>query len=391
MVALSGSSEPLFFAGDSRMNRILPLFFLFFLLLASCATAPEKEAEKTRKQAAPTHVESKYGILITPKNIEVFEVDSSKETKDLDKLFAEANRLFDENQLEEAKKIYTEIIEADPEYKLAPFCRYNAGLIDIKLKNWEGAEKNFEAAYTSMEKATDKRDSLLNWFEAARNTGSWEKISETGGKTIAEFPSNSFLSESDKREISLRYAEALIMTGNIEEGRRLADYWRLTILKENPRHEAVYIPELALAYFVLGRSFVKEFNDLKLDETTETLEEKCRRIVEAQAKFLKAINIGVIFWTNASAFEAAKLYTDLYAEMNSHPVPDDLTDEEKAVYECELWKKISVLLKKSRKTLMKSIEAAKKIGEENEYIDKSLEMIQEIDRIYEEKENTCKK
>ncbi|MBR6421342.1 hypothetical protein IKS86_01340 [bacterium] len=373
------------------MSRIFPLIFLFFLFFTSCATAPEKEAEKKPKQAAPSHVESKYGILITPKNIEVFEVDNNKEAKDLDRLFAEANRLFDENQLEEAKKIYTEIIEADPEYKLASFCRYNAGLIDIKLKNWESAEKNFEAAYALMQKPADKRDSLLNWFEAARNTGSWEKIAETGGKTIAKFPSNSFLSESDKREISLRYAEALIMTGNIEEGRRLADYWRLTILKENPRHEAVYIPELALAYFVLGRSFVKEFSDLKLDETTETLEEKCRRIVEAQAKFLKAINVGVIFWTNASAFEAAKLYTDLYTEMNSHPVPDDLTDEEKSVYECELWKKISVLLKKSRKTLMKSIEAAKKIGEENEYIDKSLEMIKEIDQIYEEKENTCKK
>ena len=373
------------------MSRIFPLIFLFFLIFASCATAPEKEADEKPQQTAPSHVESKYGILITPKNIEVFEVDNNKETKDLDRLFAEANRLFDENQLEEAKKIYTEIIEADPEYKLVSFCRYNAGLIDIKLKNWESAEKNFEAAYALMQKPADKRDSLLNWFEAARNTGSWEKIAEIGGKTIAEFPSNSFLSESDKREISLRYAEALIMTGNIEEGRRLAEYWRLTILKENPRHEAVYIPELALAYFVLGRSFVKEFSDLKLDKTTETLEEKCRRIVEAQAKFLKAINVGVIFWTNASAFEAAKLYTDLYAEMNSHPVPDDLTDEEKSVYECELWKKISVLLKKSRKTLMKSIEAAKKIGEENEYIDKSLEMIKEIDQIYEEKENTCKK
>lgn len=374
----------------NTMSRIFPLFFLFFLLFTSCATTPEQKAEEKPQQSAPSHVESKYGILITPKNIEVFEVGNDKETKDFDKLFAEANRLFDENQLEEAKKIYTEITDADPEYKLAPFCRYNSGLIDIKLKNWENAEKNFEAACLAMQKPADRRDALLNWFEAARNVGLWEKISETGSRLISEFSSNSFLSESDKREISLRYAESLIMTGQIEEGRRLADFWRLTILKENPRHEAVYIPELALAYFVLGRSFVKEFSDLKLDETTETLEEKCRRIVEAQAKFLKAINVGVIFWTNASAFEAAKLYTDLYAEMNSHPVPDDLTDEEKQVYECELWKKISVLLKKSRKTLMKSIEAAKKIGEENEYIDKSLEMIKEIDHIYEEKENTCR-
>ena len=363
---------------------------MFFLIFTSCATAPEKEAEKTRKQAAPSHVESKYGILITPKNIEVFEVDNNKEAKDLDRLFAEANRLFDENQLEEAKKIYTEIIEADPDYKLVSFCRYNAGLIDIKLKNWESAEKNFEAAYALMQKPADKRDSLLNWFEAARNTGSWEKIAEIGGRTIAEFPSNSFLSESDKREISLRYAEALIMTGNIEEGRRLADYWRLTILKENPRHEAVYIPELALAYFILGRSFVKEFKELGLGDSTESLEEKCKKIVEAQTQFLKAINVGVIFWTNASAFEAAKLYTDLYAEMESKPVPEELTDEEKPVYTCELWKKISVLLKKSRKTLVKSTEAAKKIGEENEYTEKSFKMVEEIDRIYEEKENICR-
>lgn len=372
------------------MRRIFPLIFLFFLIFTSCATAPEQKADEKPEQTAPSHVESKYGILITPKNIEVFEVDNNKEAKDLDRLFAEANRLFDENRLEEAEKIYTEITESDPEYKLVPFCRYNSGLIDIKLKNWESAEKNFEAAYAAMQKPADKRDSLLNWFEAARNTGSWEKISETGSRLIAEFPSNSFLSESDKREISLRYAESLIMTGNIEEGRRLADYWRLTILKENPRHEAVYIPELALAYFVLGRSFVKEFNDLKLDETTETLEEKCRRIVEAQAKFLKAINVGVIFWTNASAFEAAKLYTDLYAEMEAKPVPEDLSDEEKSVYTCELWKKISILLRKSRKTLVKSTEAARKIGEENEYTEKSFRMVEEIDRIHEEKENICK-
>ena len=189
------------------MNRIFPLFFTFFLIFASCATAPEQKAdEKPQQQAAPTHTESKYGLLVTPKSVEVFEVRNG-ESKDLDRLFAEANRLFDENQLEEAKRIYTEITDADPEYKLVPFCRYNSGLIDIKLKNWESAEKNFEAAYALMQKPADKRDSLLNWFEAARNVGFWEKISETGGRLIAEFPSNSFLNESDKREISLRYAE----------------------------------------------------------------------------------------------------------------------------------------------------------------------------------------
>ena len=80
----------------------------------------------------------------------------------------------------------------------------------------------------------------------------------------------------------------------------------------------------------------------------------------------------------------------LYDEMQKHQVPAELSEEEQDVYRCELWKKISNLLKKSRKTLVKSIEAAKKIGEENEYTEKSFGMIEEIDRIYEEKENICR-
>ncbi len=369
---------------ENKMRHFFPILIVFCMIFASCATTLQRKNEEKKEKPEP--VESKYGLLVTPENVEIFEVRKG-ENKDFDQLFAEADSLFDSKRYEEAKKLYRQIIDEDAENPKVPFCFYNIGLIDIKLMQWESAVENFTGAAERLS-GRDKADALLNLLESLRKAEGWETAEKLTNEIINK--SDLKFTESERREISLRYAESLIMTGQIEEGRRLADFWRLTILKENPRHEAVYIPELALAYFVLGRSFVKEFSDLKLDETTETLEEKCRRIVEAQAKFLKAINVGVIFWTNASAFEAAKLYTDLYAEMNSHPVPDDLTDEEKQVYECELWKKISVLLKKSRKTLMKSIKAAKKIGEENEYIDKSLEMIKEIDHIYEEKENTCR-
>ena len=36
-----------------------------------------------------------------------------------------------------------------------------------------------------------------------------------------------------------------------------------------------------------------------------------------------------------------------------------------------------------------NIKVAKKIGEENEYTEKSFKMVEEIDRIHEEKENIC--
>ena len=75
--------------------------------------------------------------------------------------------------------------------------------------------------------------------------------------------------------------------------------------------------------------------------------------------------------------------------MISIPVPEDLNEEEIKVYECELWKKISGLLTRPRRYLKKSIEASKKINENNQYTAKSFELLRKIEELYEKREKEC--
>ncbi|MGI6394653.1 MAG: tetratricopeptide repeat protein [bacterium] len=370
---------------------------LFVLLLTvfftGCASAPVVEGKKepVKEEEAERVVESTHALYVTPKSVELLTTEEAEKREqvaieeELKNVFEMANKFFDLRRYEEAEKHYRNILERKQNHPSAPFCYYNLGLIYIKLARWDDAETHFLQAYNTFEGEQDKKDALLNYFESLKKAEKWASLLYESEKFINNNPFKLNFHEEAKQEISLRYAESLIMSGKVEEGRQLAEYWAGEIRKKVPRGEAIYIPELSLAYYVVGRSFVYEFRMLKID-SPENLEEKCKKIIQAQREFLKAINVGVIFWTNASAYEVARLYTDLYAEMDEVPVPKELSEEERAVYKSELWKKISNLLKKSRRTLVRSLEASKKINEENDYTTKSFKLIEEIDKIYETKE-----
>jgi len=190
-------------------------------------------------------------------------------------------------------------------------------------------------------------------------------------------------------EIILRKAHALIEIGESEKGIIFTKHVISSIKKGLSRRDQMYIRELAYAYFILGRANVLKFMNIKFENSTEILEKKCIVLLGAQSQFLRSIRIGTIYWSNASAFEVAAIYKQLYDEMTFYKIPENLTDEEKSIYKCELWNRISGLLKKSKHTLIKNLEAAEKINEENSYTEKSFNMIIEITNIYDSQERLC--
>lgn len=369
---------------------------LLFLCLAAggCATvAPVAETEKQPPASADgrhavQRIGSRVALYVTAKGTELREIEPEAK-EDHDALFTMANKFFDLNRYEDAKKLYEQVAQKAPDHPMVSFCHYNLGLINMKTLNWEPAAGHFLTAYRTLAKKEDKKDALVLYLESLKKAAKWETLLADANTALNENPYQLDFGDETTQEISLRSAEAMIMQGKLEEGRRLAEYWISEIRKTTPREEQLFIPNLSLAFYVIGKSFVYEFGTIKLDEKIETLAAKCQKIIDAQTQFLKAINVGVIFWTNAAAFEIAKLYMDLYAEMDAQQVPQELSDEEKHVYQCEVWNKISNLLKKSRKTLTKSIEAAKRINEDNEYTTMSFAMVADIDRIYDAKESQC--
>lgn len=356
--------------------RIIFLIILSFFAI-SCATQP--------KQYKFVYDEP---IIITPKKPDKTGKLQPAEV-DFNQLFDDANTLFDNGEFSGAEKLYADILKYNPAYYNSPYCYYNLGLIYLQKRDNANAEYNFKSAYLTLSKVQDKVDALNLYLQVLRKGEKWKEITDIVDDALANSFRGAVLAQQVLDEFFLRKAEAQVMAGALEEGRKTVNLIIYEMKKGKERSDLLYEPVLSMAYFVMGRSFVYEFSKALFENNQDSLLKKCTLILEAQKWFVLSIQTGVIYWTNASALETASLYHSLYSEMELFPIPAELNADEKAVYQCELWAKISGLLKKARKTLEKNIQTAKKISEQNEFIEKSYEMLIDINNTYDAKETFC--
>ncbi len=358
------------------MNFSKFLFFIIVLTFLSCQTTQQKKQVK---------IIIKKPIKIVPKK----EIEHSiLDNKKLEDLFFSANEFFDAKKYDKAFNLYEKIVKNSNEFSQIGFCYFNMGLILQKRKEYEKAAEKFKLSASKMQKPSDKKDALFLELETLRFVNKWKKIEKIATSTLNN--SSLELSEEAQSELKLYLAESLIMSGKEKEGKELAEFVLFSEKRGKTRSELIYDPIYAMAEFVLGRNFTFKFQTTTLEDNIKSLENKCRFILKAQEHYLRAIKAGVLFWTNASAYEIANLYLSLYNEMSNFPVPEKLNDEEKKVYKCELWKKTENLLKKSRRILKKSISITKDLDLENEYTVQSFEKILEINEIYDKKIQECK-
>ncbi len=349
-----------------------------FFLVCACAAA-----------TGPRRILITDPIVITPRSAPEREIPPAE--RDYQLLFEQANDAFDAGDLDTAARLYHDILTHNPAYANAPYCYYNLGLIAFKRRDYEEAEKHFKGAYFLLSDPQDKSDALLLRAHCLARLARWREIPDIIDEALSEDLATISLDTPAAREILLRRAEAIAVLGRPDEARTSVQRILFGIRREHPRDETFFIPEFAMANFVMGRTFVAEFSLLPFEGTLERLTEKCRLIQSAQQWFLETIRVGVIYWTNAAAYELASLYRALFDEMNSYPVPAELsTEEEQAIYRCELWGKTAGLLRKARRTLTGSIESAKRIHEHNEFIEESLRLLVEVNAAYAEKDALCR-
>ncbi len=366
------------------MNRLL--FLSLLLLFFGCATAGSKETV-TAKETTPERVE-RFSFSYS-ENTNLLKTLEGEETKDVDMLFKMANSFYDSGNYSQAEKIYLDILRINPHYRNSAAAQFNLGLIAMKRNDWIESGKRFKLARDLFFKPSDIRDSWLLLMESLRNSESWDDIINESDSFLRDGRISHFIDENYEIEAGLRKAEALVMTGNKDDGKKLTDYLIHRTRKGRRRNELMYNPNYAYGNFILGVIGSMKFYSATLEESEESLYEKCKMILDAQAHYLIVIQTGVIYWTNASAFEISRLYTTLYQEMISIPIPEELNEEESKVYECELWKRISGLLTRPRRYLKRSIEASERINEDNRYTEKSFNLLRKIEELYSEREKEC--
>lgn len=367
-------------------------------LFTGCATSknvktekkPVKTVEKTKTKKEKKTILFPEIYFYPDKDLALREMEKEME-QEPDFLFKMANSYFDSARYDEAEKIYGKIVKNYFQvYDVFPSL-FNLGLISIKKQEREQAVKYLDAALMIVKKPEDRKDTYFLLLDVLRQTQNWTKLLKNGDEMLNSPHLGSYLSESEKYEVALRKAEALIKSGKHDEGKKLISYVLFNLKRGKNRIDALYDPEYARANFILGVLESEKFAQLELRNSEESLLKKCELIVQAQKFYVRSIRAGIVYWTNASIFETSKLYTTLYQEMVSFKIPDDLSEQEVKVYRCELWKKVSGLLTKSRRILKKSLKVAENIKEDNEYLSKSIQLLVEIENIYQTKEKSCEK
>ncbi len=357
-------------------EEFLFLFHRFFIMISSffifisCVTTGEYVLKKENNENLKE--------TVSEKNCE----------ESVSNLFSKASSYFDEKKFDSAEILYENLIKCFPDSEKVPYSYFNLGLISFEKKEYLSAVDSFKKSWYLFDSVADKSDAVLLLLDSYRFLSDWKSI-VADSNNFLETLNERDVEESVERELILRRSEAEIELGNIFDGVLYAKNIISIVKKENLKGETLYVPELAYGYYILGRSILKEFDKVVFKNDIDTLTKKCTLLLDAQNYFLMSIRTGIVYWSNASAYSVASLYLSLFDDMDKYPYPKELSPDEQSVYRCELWNKTAVLLRKARKKLELNLAIADKDDNHNDYIDKSMKTLFEINAYYSQKEFEC--
>ena len=126
-------------------------------------------------------------------------------------------------------------------------------------------------------------------------------------------------------------------------------------IKERLMEDAVVVPP-------------KDNSEEEHDRSFKSLEVKASWLIDAQNGYLRVIRVGNRYWATAAGYKIGAMYESLHRHLTSVPVPQELTEEEGAVYQEEVRKKLAVLLRKSVRVFKKVCGVAKRLNLSNQWV-----------------------
>jgi tetratricopeptide (TPR) repeat protein len=187
----------------------------------------------------------------------------------------------------------------------------------------------------------------------------------------------------DRIDALVLQGEALVGLGETGLGERRYRT-ALRLFREHEREEYLDPTPAARAEFRLADLAVERFRSapLRLPESQmeSDLEVKAQALLEAQAGFLRAMRFGVPEWATAGGFRIGSLYVELHRALQDAPVPQDLTEEEIAVYRDLLKSRLAVLLRKALRLFEMTLSLAERSGSDNEWTRLAREELARVEK-----------
>ncbi len=308
---------------------------------------------------------------------------------DAQQLLEVGNQRYADEQYAEAVKVYDRLLSIFPESDLVPSAVYNKGLAFEQLAEFESAYEAFAKVVKDYPTAPSHKQAQ---FRVAFNLG---KLERWQGVADAFWAIRQRDDRTPMDELEARVGQGVAMF-------MLKDYASaekefMSALRFHDKESKLqYLPAeywVGQSRFYLGEINAQAFDEVALpapaapdrDWTatmSEALEHKCQLLLRAQNNFIRTIRVGHTGWATAAGYRIGSMYEKLYDALVDLPVPPDLGDDARSVYREEVRDRVSVLVMKAIKVYESSLQMARRVGEKNEWVDKTTEQLERMKTLY---------
>ncbi len=279
-----------------------------------------------------------------------------------DEVFQKAYRAYAGRRYEEALTHYATIIKYVPDSRFFLPSLFNAGLANEKLERWEPAAAHYRTILEKFPTRKDAKDAYFRLAHVYEELGEWQKISQL----MTEVMLRPDLEHFDRMEAHVRRSSALIETGQYKEAE---DGFQAMLQLNREAAPTQRLEETAefivRAEFGLGRALHLQVMNIPLvlptEKMGEDLEVKAKLFIRAQGAYIRALRVHHPQWSVASGFMIGRLYEDFYLDILSAEIPNDLSDEQVALYFDELRKQLRPLMVRAIQVYEKNLSLAKRI------------------------------
>ena len=303
------------------------------------------------------------------------------EFRDPASLFEEGDKLYREKRFKQALAEWDRLLELHPQSKYRLVTLYNSALALEKVGRPTDAIERYRKVMQESPRTRDAIDAAFRTGECLAKLTRWRDVTDLFTPLLLRDD----LKPSDAFEARVRKGVAHVELAEDSEAER-------TLLRaaryhdEAARTEAVYDPAmLAQAYHYLGEVARRrmEAAPLRLPQAQIELDlnQKGHLLLAAQARYLRAIRTADAEWAPAAGHQLGLLYERFHAHIMATPVPQELSADERVVYQDELRKKLSPLIRKAVAIYQRSLSLASRLGAQSPWAARTRERMETLQRL----------
>ncbi|MFL5318490.1 MAG: tetratricopeptide repeat protein [Myxococcaceae bacterium] len=301
-----------------------------------------------------------------------------------EELMAKGEAAYGAEDYRQAARYFDRVCDFHPDSKRRTDALYNSGLSHRSLQQWEEALQRFHDL-ADPEKGTGV--ALKASFQVALALYQLERYDEAA-EVLGKIGGRADVTDEDRIEAFAQ--EGICQFEHALANKLPYDSAEATLRKAVNIWQNLLDPDedttryAAQAQYFVGEIYRVHYESVTLDsnktsdELSKDLEYKAELLLSAQGHYLRCIRMNDGRWAIAAGSQIGGLYENLYDHMMTSPAPKELNEEEAAVYQQELRKKIRILITKAITIYERTLEAAERIGQRNPFVDQTRERLQKM-------------